>query len=147
MQEFARDVHVVTYEFENVPRDTTEFIERTKPVHPGPEVLHTTQNRLREKRFLQESGLPAAPFSPIHSLGDLLSQPEDAFPAVLKSSAWGYDGKGQQYIGSKDRAADAWTSLGSHSAVLEAFVDFQRELSVVAARKQDGRFVAYSPQP
>lgn len=145
VERFARRVDVVTFEFENVPRDTIESIGQVKPVHPGPNVLHTTQNRLREKNFLKRSGLPVARFQPIRSLDDLVSLPEGAFPAVLKTSEWGYDGKGQRLILSKEQAAQAWIDLNSELAVLEEFVDFERELSVVAARGCDGQFVSYTP--
>jgi 5-(carboxyamino)imidazole ribonucleotide synthase len=141
---FAREVDVVTFEFENVSSAATEAAAHFAPVRPAGSVLHTTQNRLREKAFLSGAGLPVAPFAPVRSLADL----ETALatlgtPAVLKTAGWGYDGKGQVKISVPEEAAAAWEGIGGQEAILEAFVDFDRELSVVAARGLDGSFVHY----
>jgi len=143
---FARGVDVVTFEFENVPVVTTETAERYAPVHPRGQILHTTQNRRREKIFLQNAGFPVARFAVIRSLSDLQSALDEVgTPAVLKTTSWGYDGKGQVKIQSADQAAEAWERLATSEAVLEQFVDFESELSVVAARGQDGQFVHFAP--
>jgi 5-(carboxyamino)imidazole ribonucleotide synthase len=141
---FAREVDVVTFEFENVSSAATEAAAHFAPVRPAGSVLHTTQNRLREKAFLSGAGLPVAPYAPVRSLADL----ETALatlgtPAVLKTAGWGYDGKGQVKITAAEEAAAAWETIGGQEAILEAFVDFDRELSVVAARGLDGSFVHY----
>lgn len=142
--DFARAVSVVTFEFENVPAATAAMAARFAPVRPGGEVLHTTQQRVREKAFLTSAGLPVTPYRVIHSLGDLRDAIRDlGCPAVLKTADFGYDGKGQVRI---DRAGDAeaaWLRLAAGEAVLEAFIDFECELSVVAARGADGTFRHY----
>lgn len=143
---FAQSVKVMTFEFENVPTDTTNIAERFCPVRPSGSVLHTTQNRLREKSTLQNAGLPVTPFAPVRSLEDLQSALEHlGCPAVLKTAAWGYDGKGQTVIKNVTQAESAWRRLNTEEAILEAFIDFECELSVVGARGLDGRFVHYGP--
>ena len=141
---FARNVDVVTFEFENVPAATAAAAAQFAPVRPDGSVLHTTQHRLREKCFLQSAGLPVAPFRIVRTEGDLArAVAEIGCPAVLKTAGFGYDGHGQVRIESPETAAAAWRSIGSQEAVLEAFIDFDRELSVVAARGTDGAFVHY----
>lgn len=144
--EFARGVSVVTFEFENVPAETTAACERFAPVRPGGSVLHTTQNRLREKTFVQNAGVPVTPFAAVRSESDLLAA-LDRFgtPAVLKTAAWGYDGKGQAKIASREEAAAVWPAFAASEAILEAYIDFVCEVSVVGARSLDGQFVAYGP--
>lgn len=144
VRDFARHVQVVTFEFENVPAATAEAAASSAPVRPGGHVLHVAQNRLREKTFLMNAGLPHAPFRRIQSLGDLLSALEAlGCPAILKTAGFGYDGKGQVKISRPDDAAAAWEMLGGQECVLEGFVEFEREVSVVAARGQDGAFAHY----
>jgi 5-(carboxyamino)imidazole ribonucleotide synthase len=134
----------VTFEFENVPSATAEAAASHAPVRPSGSILHTTQHRLREKTFLSGAGFPITPFLPVRSLEDLRQALERlGRPAVLKTADFGYDGKGQVLIGLTDDAEAAWRSIGSVEAVLEAFVDFERELSVVAARGVDGSFAHY----
>ncbi len=141
---FARNVDVVTFEFENVPAGTASAAAQFAPVRPDGAVLHTTQHRLREKLFLESAGLPLAPFRIVRTADDLTSAvAELGCPAVLKTAGFGYDGHGQVRITSPDGALGAWRSIGSQEAVLEAFIDFDRELSVVAARATDGTFVHY----
>jgi 5-(carboxyamino)imidazole ribonucleotide synthase len=109
-------------------------------------VLHTTQNRLREKTALRDAGLPVTPFAAVRSLEDLHAALESlGAPAVLKTAAWGYDGKGQIVIRDIPQAEYAWNQLHTEEAVLETFIDFECELSVVAARGQDGSFAHYGP--
>jgi len=143
--EFARRVDVVTFEFENVPLDTINVVDRFAPVHPAGRVLHATQQRLREKAFLRSAGIPVTPFRPIRSLDELRSTPGDELPGVLKTAAWGYDGKGQVKIESDHEMAAAWSALNCDEAVLERFVDFDAELSMVAARGRDGTVAIYGP--
>lgn len=142
--EFARAVSVVSFEFENVPAATAETAARFTPVRPAGRVLHTTQHRLREKMFLRDAGLPHTPFRVVRCLDDLSRALEElGAPSILKTADFGYDGKGQIRIDQPGAAAGAWTKLAVDEAVLEAFVDFQCELSVVAARGIDGSFVHY----
>ncbi len=144
VREFARNVSVVTFEFENVPTATAEAASQCAPVRPNGEILHTTQQRIREKRFITKAGLPLTPYCEVHSREQLATALEElGFPAVLKSAAFGYDGKGQFLVKSSDQIADAWEAIGADHAVLEAFIDFEREISVVAARGIDGSFVHY----
>jgi 5-(carboxyamino)imidazole ribonucleotide synthase len=143
---FARGVSVVTFEFENVPAATTAACERFAPVRPSGSVLATTQNRLREKTFLRQAGIPVTPFWPVRSLEESTSALElSGYPAVLKTAAWGYDGKGQARLASSDDAHRVWPQFAGGEAILEAFIDFQCEVSVVAARGLDGNVVTYGP--
>lgn len=143
--EFARVVDVVTFEFENIPAETIELVERHVPVHPSGHTLHTTQQRLREKGFLQSAGIPVTPFHAVRSDEDLSAITGDAIPAVLKTAAWGYDGKGQTKIESRSSLEEAWSQLDGAEAILERFVNFAAELSIVAVRGQDGAFASYGP--
>ena len=141
---FARAVQAVTFEFENVPAATAAAAAEYAPVRPSGSVLHTTQHRLREKTFLAAAGLPVTPFRPVRSLADLTAAlAELGCPAVLKTAGFGYDGKGQVLIRTPDAAESALATMGGQEAILEAFVDFAREVSVVAARGLDGTIVDY----
>lgn len=141
---FASGVSVVTFEFENVPTETAAAAERCAPVRPSGHILHTTQHRLREKTFLTQAGLPLTPFRRVSSLEDLeTAANEIGLPAILKSADFGYDGKGQFRIKSKQDFGEAWRTVGEREAVLEAFIDFDREISVVAARGAGGEFIHY----
>ncbi len=143
---FAAAVDLVTYEFENIPAATARFIAARKPVLPDPEVLETTQDRLAEKEFVAGLGIGTAPFAEVHSRADLEAALEQiGVPAVLKTRRLGYDGKGQAAIRAPAEAADAWHAVGAHPSILEGFIDFAREISVVAARGRTGEIVAYEP--
>ncbi len=145
VRNFVRGVDVVTFEFENVAAAVAQIAEEEGvPVRPGGWVLHTTQNRLREKTFLAEAGLPVTPFAAVHTLAELhAGLARLGCPAVLKTAAFGYDGKGQAKITEASEAAAAWQAIGQQPAVLEAFVNFVREVSVVAVRGVDGDFAHY----
>ena len=145
VRDFVRGVDVITFEFENVPADVARIAdEEGVPVRPGDHVLHTAQHRLREKSFFVQNGLPVAPFAPVHSVEDLqIALLTLGTPAVLKTAAFGYDGKGQVKIDSPDQAAAAWAAIGQQPAILESFIDFEREVSVVAARGVDGSFAHF----
>lgn len=141
---FADAVDVITYEFENVPAATADFLEARKPVRPGPKALAVTQDRLSEKQFLRGAGLPLAGFAVIDTLRDLETALVNlGLPAVLKTRRMGYDGKGQALIRTADDAAAALAALGGGDCVLEAFVPFVREISVIAARSLDGQVRAF----
>jgi 5-(carboxyamino)imidazole ribonucleotide synthase len=141
IREFARNVHVLTFEFENVPESAVEAAAHFAPVRPSGSVLHITQHRLREKTFLKGNGFPVAPFSPVSSLDELLSAIEQiGCPAILKTAVSGYDGKGQARVTKPGDAEAAFAATGSQEKILEAFIDFELEFSIVAARGLDGTF-------
>lgn len=142
-REFAKSVDVVTLEFENIPASTAEEIEQIVPLRPGPDALRTTQHRLREKEFLSRVGFPVTPFRAVSSREELdAALLQTGAPAVLKTAGFGYDGKGQAKIPAPKDADAAWEAVGG-PAVLEAWVDLEREVSVVGARGLDGSFVHY----
>ncbi len=144
LRRFADGVGVVTFEFENVPSASVAAIAERALVRPAGSVLHTTQHRGREKAFLTRAGLPVAPYALVATLDELgAAIARLGVPAVLKTASFGYDGKGQARIERADDALAAWDRIGRQPAVLEAFVDFERELSVVAARGVDGRVAHY----
>jgi 5-(carboxyamino)imidazole ribonucleotide synthase len=137
---FADAVDVITYEFENVPAETAAFLAARRPVIPDPAVLAKTQDRLIEKSFVADLGIPTAPFAVVESSADLAAAVAGiGLPAVLKTRRLGYDGKGQKMIGPKDDPVAAWAALHNAPCILEGFVAFKREISVVAARGRDGK--------
>jgi 5-(carboxyamino)imidazole ribonucleotide synthase len=144
--EFAGGVSVVTFEFENVPAATAATCERFAPVRPAGSVLHTTQNRLREKTFLAKAGIPVTPFWSVRSRADLDGALAGAgYPAIIKTADWGYDGKGQARLDSPQTIDSLWPRFAGGEAVVEAFIDFECEISVVAARAAGGQIVTYAP--
>lgn len=141
---FARSVDVVTFEFENVPSSTVEAAAKFVDVHPKGEILHVTQNRLREKTFLAKNGFPVTPFRHVRTLAELQTALEElGTPAVLKTAGFGYDGKGQSKIRSDGDIETAFAAMNGADAILEAFVEFEKEVSVVCARDQAGNFVHF----
>lgn len=141
VRRFASAVSVVTFEFENVPAPTAEAAAGHAPVRPKGEVLHTTQHRIREKVFLTNAGLPLTPFRTISTSAELSRAVADLHcPSILKTADFGYDGKGQVRVTSPEQAEAAWSSIGRAPAVLEAFIEFEKEVSVVAARGADGSY-------
>ena len=145
VRSFVQAVDVVTFEFENVASHVARIAgEAGKPVRPAGHVLHTAQQRQREKSFLAAAGLPVTPFAPVVESGDLERALEKVgCPAVLKTAAFGYDGKGQVLIESPGDAAKAWDRLERRPAILEAFITYDKEISVVAARGVDAAFAHY----
>lgn len=146
LREFAATCAVVTFEFENIPVEALEELAATAPVLPDPAVLHICQNRAREKAFLTAAGFPCAPY-------ELVDGPESltaavgrlGTPAVLKTADFGYDGKGQAKLGPDRDLAAAWRALGAPLGVLEGWVDFACELSVICARTRNGEVRAFPP--
>jgi 5-(carboxyamino)imidazole ribonucleotide synthase len=137
---FAGEVDVVTYEFENVPAGAAMFLASRRPVVPDPSVLATTQDRLAEKDFIAGLGIATAPYLRVDSPAELSRAIEKiGLPAVLKTRRFGYDGKGQFTIRDGVESEAAWRGIGGRSAILESFVDFEREISVMAARERGGR--------
>jgi 5-(carboxyamino)imidazole ribonucleotide synthase len=144
LERFAEAVDVVTLEFENVPAATVSILAATRPVHPGAAVLATCQDRLLEKDFVRALGIATTRYRRVTNQRDLVAAiAEIGAPAILKTSRWGYDGKGQAAIGADDDPAAAWDAIGNAEAILEARVDFEREISVVVARGADGAVAAY----
>jgi 5-(carboxyamino)imidazole ribonucleotide synthase len=144
LDRFAEDVDLVTYEFENVPAETAAFLAARKPVLPDPRVLAITQDRLEEKNFIARLGIAVAPFAPVASAAELATALRQiGCPAVLKTRRFGYDGKGQTTLHASEEAAAAWQAIGCQPAILEAFVPFRCEISVIAARGHDGRIECF----
>lgn len=142
--EFASRVDVVTFEFENVPFEAAETAAEHVPVRPGGRVLHVAQHRQREKDFLAGAGFPTAPFEHVPDRATLdQAIARLGTPCVLKTAGFGYDGKGQYVIKTPEQASEAWSAIGAGEAVLEGFVDFECEISVVAARAIDGSFAHF----
>ena len=139
LDRFAEDVDVVTYEFENVPAETAAFLAARVPVLPDPAILATTQDRLVEKTFVSGLGIGTPIFAEVSSPGDLkIAVERVGRPAVLKTRRFGYDGKGQVMIKNGTDADAAWREAGGQPCILEAFIAFEREVSVVAARGHNG---------
>jgi 5-(carboxyamino)imidazole ribonucleotide synthase len=143
---FAAACDVVTFEFENVPDSTALYLADHVAVAPSPRALHLSQDRFLEKSFVAGLGIATAQFRNVATGADAA----DAFralggPAVLKTRKLGYDGKGQKIVRSADEASDAFSEIGGVPSILEKFVDFDFEASVVAARARDGSFAAYDP--
>ncbi len=134
-----QNVDVVTYEFENVPAETATFLAARVPVLPDPKILAITQDRLAEKKFVTALGIRTAPFAEVASPAELAAAIDRiGRPAVLKTRRFGYDGKGQAAIRNGSDPTVAWREVGGQPCILEAFVPFEREVSVIAARGGDG---------
>jgi len=145
LEEFARQVDVVTFDFENVPAETAQWLAERVAVFPNPRALAVAQDRLAEKTLFRECGLATPEFMAVDTRADLdRALAAVGAPAILKTRRLGYDGKGQFRLKSLADADAAWTALGAqaakHGLILEAFVPFQRELSVLAVRGRDGDF-------
>jgi 5-(carboxyamino)imidazole ribonucleotide synthase len=137
---FANDVDVITYEFENVPAAAAMILAARRPVLPGQKILETTQDRLAEKDFVTRLGIGTADYADVSSTASLRAAlARIGLPAVLKTRRFGYDGKGQAMLRDGDDVDQVWDELGTRSAILEAFIPFEREISVIAARSADGR--------
>ena len=146
IREFAGAVDVVTFEFENVSAAAVAAVEQSTIVRPNGRSLAIAQHRLQEKTFFRDLGLPVTPFAAVTN-GDELEAAISTIgrPAVLKTAVLGYDGKGQVLIDRDTDAAAAWRALGQTACVLEAFIDLDREISVVAARAVDGSVAVFPP--
>ena len=139
LSEIARKSDVVTYEFENVPVGSARFLNELVRVYPPPRALEVSQDRLDEKSFFASVGIPTAGFAAIASREDLdRAVAQLGLPAVLKTRRFGYDGKGQWVLRTEEDVAHAWEALGAASLILEAFVPFERELSILAVRSTKG---------
>jgi len=146
LRAFAASVDVITYEFENIPTEALDVLETLRPIRPGREALRVSQDRLTEKRFLQDLGLQTAPFADITDQASLdAALAEIGAPAILKTRRFGYDGKGQARISELAQAAAALADMQGAPAVLEGFVDFSHEVSVIAARGLAGDVACFDP--
>lgn len=135
---------VLTYEFENVPAAVAETIAARRPLYPSPAALHVSQDRLNEKKLFDQLGIPVPKYLPVAAPEALeLAAASVGLPAVLKTRRLGYDGKGQAVLRSADELEGAFDSLGQQPLILEGFVEFERELSCIAARGRDGQMVFY----
>lgn len=146
LDSFARDVAVATYEFENIPVATVEALAAQRPVRPGAKALLCAQDRLNEKTLARALGIGTAPFAAIDSASDLNTALAGDIPppAVLKTRRFGYDGKGQAKIADANDAGAAWSAMRNQPSILEGFVAFRAEVSVIAARGVDGDFKAFA---
>lgn len=146
LQEFARAVDVITYEFENIPTTALDVLEALRPIRPNRRALAISQDRIQEKDFLTGLGLTCAPYHFVQTLDDLQAAlAKIGTPAILKTTRLGYDGKGQARIMAAGDAAQALGSMGGADCVLEGFIDFTHEVSVIAARGLDGSISCYDP--
>ena len=146
LRAFAAGVDVVTFEFENVPLDAIDAIEGLAPVRPSGAALHTAQQRAREKMFLADHGFPTAPFARAATLDELWEGVSRiGTPAIIKTAAFGYDGKGQHKVTTPADIEHVWEAIGHQEAVVEKFIPLQAEISIVAARGLDGTVVEYVP--
>ena len=143
---FAASVDLITYEFENIPADALDVLSDTTPLYPSRRALEVSQDRLTEKTFLTRIGLTTAPFAPVDSAEDLAKAiAQIGTPAILKTRRFGYDGKGQARIMTPGDADQALADMAGAPAILEGFIDFSREISVIAARGRDGAIACYDP--
>jgi len=146
LDEFAAIADVVTYEFENIALDPIVYLAAKVPVHPAPAALGVAQDRAEEKSFVAELGGRTAPWAKVESLDDLhAAVAAIGTPAILKTLRLGYDGKGQVRLRSADEAEAAWNAIGGRPAILEGFVSFSHEFSIILARRGDGAMVSYPP--
>ena len=146
LEKFAKEVDVVTYEFENIPVITVEALKLKTVVFPSSRVLKISQDRLSEKNFLNEIGIATAPYADVSNLNEAKKVLEKiSYPAVLKTRRFGYDGKGQAIVKSRKDVERAWKKLASDNIIIEGFIDFDMEISVLAVRGQDGEIKCFEP--
>lgn len=146
LRAFAASVDVITYEFENIPTSALDILEELRPIHPNRRALATSQDRMVEKTFLQSLGLQTAPFAEVNSLDDLNAALDTiGTPAILKTRTMGYDGKGQARIMAPADASSAFADIAGAAAVVEGFVDFSCEISIIGARNASGDVACYDP--
>lgn len=146
LDRFARGVQAVTLEFENVPVEAIRAVERHVPVRPGERALYIAQQRAREKGFLREHGFHTVPFAHVTTLDELRAAFDAVgLPAVVKTAAFGYDGKGQHKVTRADEADAIWAAVGGQEVVVERYIRLQAEISVICARGVDGQTVEYVP--
>lgn len=146
LQAFAQSVDVITYEFENIPTSTLDILEKICPIRPSREALAVSQDRLIEKQFLTELGLKVAPYANVSNAEDATSAIISiGTPCILKTRRMGYDGKGQIRLIEVSDMTRAWQVMNGTASILEGFIDFSHEVSVIAARASDGQVACYDP--
>lgn len=144
LDQLAAKVDVVTYEFENVPEASARYLAQKVPVYPAANVLHVAQDRLNEKDLFRSLSIETPPYVAVNSLAELeQAVAEIGLPCVLKTRTQGYDGKGQALLRSLDDLATGWQSIGEVAAIVEGFVNFDREISMLAARSSSGEIAFY----
>lgn len=144
LERFAEGLDLITYEFENVPVQTARFLQGLVPVYPPPGALEAAQDRIAEKNFFRGLSIPTPPFYPVLTRDDLMSGVGQlGYPTVLKTRTLGYDGKGQAVIEDAPAAERAWEELGGVPLVLESFIEFDHELSILAVRALTGEMIYY----
>ena len=146
LQEFAQSVQIITFEFENIPYTILEFLQQQKPVYPSANILKISCNRLREKSFINDLGIATAQFRPVTDISSLKQAAKEiGLPAVLKTTTLGYDGKGQIALKPDTNLDLAWGNFAGEKAILEQFVDFDLEISVIVARNNEGNPLCFVP--
>ncbi|MFC7337628.1 5-(carboxyamino)imidazole ribonucleotide synthase [Haloferula chungangensis] len=146
LADFVSRADIATVEFENIPRETLEAVGSEIPIHPSADAVAISQNREREKNFLRTNGIPCADFEVVSNAEELATAIKHiGTPAVLKTADFGYDGKGQRKLEGGEDPAEVWTAFEGGRAVLEAFIPFERELSVMVARDASGKIATYDP--
>lgn len=147
LREFAQDVDVITYEFENIPLESIKFLEGLKPVYPSSAILEASQERLKEKKMLNDMGLPTTRWAAAQSAEDIKStlQLWGASACIIKTIRFGYDGKGQAFIKNLDDVERGWAELAADIVIIEEVVDFEYEISVIVARDLIGNVGCYAP--
>ena len=146
LKAFAEAVDVITYEFENIPTAALDAIEAVRPVRPSRRALQVSQDRLVEKNFLSDLGLKTAPFAAVDDEDSLVAALDQiGAPSILKTRRFGYDGKGQARLTSANDASQALRDMGGQPAILEGFVEFSCEISVIGARGLDGQVACFDP--
>ncbi len=144
LTDLAKRCDIITYEFENVPLEIIEFLNQQTPVYPPAKALEIGQDRITEKTFLNDLAIETAPFQAVSSLTELeTAMPTIGYPAILKTRRLGYDGKGQVVLNSNDDLTSAWQAVKNAPCVVEGFVAFQREVSIIASRSVAGEIVYY----
>lgn len=146
LRAFAESVDVITYEFENIPTEALDALESVRPIRPNRRTLAVSQDRILEKDFLTGLGLTTAPYAAVQTMADMQAAIEKiGTPAILKTTRLGYDGKGQARLKSAEDAAPALAAMNGAASVLEGFIDFSHEVSVIAARGLDGSVACFDP--
>ncbi len=147
LTKFANSVDVISYEFENIPVETIEFLTSIKPVYPDSKLLEVSQNRLKEKDFLNSIGVLTAPWAPARSVEDIATTfgKWGLNEAIIKTTRFGYDGKGQIFHRDGDDISSSWASLNTDEAVIEGVIDFDYEVSIIIARDLQGQMAVYPP--
>ena len=146
LRRFAQSVDVITYEFENIPTSALDILEQIRPIHPGRRALTISQDRLSEKEFLTGLGLKVAPYANVTTAAEAEAAAQSiGTPSILKTRRMGYDGKGQSRLRDALEMAETWQAMQGAPSVLEGFINFSHEVSVIAARASDGQVACYDP--